>query len=573
MKALSTLSMVCLLVVTLPRVFAQAVSIETVTVGNPGNAPDTRYETPGYGAVGYTYKIGKYEVTAAQYTEFLNAVARTDAYGLYNPSMGSSRSGCKIERSGSPGSYTYSVAADRANRPVNYVSWGDAARFANWLHNGQPNSGAQDFATTEDGSYYLNGATSDAQLLAVTRKPSATWVIPSEDEWYKTAYHKNDGITGNYWDYPTGTNSVPSNVVTYPDSGNNANFFDMHSQTWCIGPPYYATPVGEFENSESPYGTFDQGGNVFEWNEAIRNGTQRGARGGVYGYTEHWMSAAMRTSYDPAIEVGDGLGFRLARLAAPPLTSPTITQHPAAASACPAGTAQFTVTATSGGTLTYQWQKNQANLSAGAHYSGVTTTTLIVSSADASDVAGYRCVVTNEMGSATSTEGALTLKTPTTITAQPAAQNVGRDGTASFTVVATGDGTPSYQWQKDAANLSDDSRIAGATTATLTISSVVQNDAGYYRCIVTAGCGNATSATARLRVIVPLSKATDFDGDSDVDLGDFLFFQMCFSGPNRPSPYPECDAADFDHDNDVDLADFLTFQACFNGPNKSPACP
>lgn len=52
-----------------------AVTIETVPVGNPGNQPDTRYATPGYGSVGYTYQMGKFEVTAGQYTEFLNAVA------------------------------------------------------------------------------------------------------------------------------------------------------------------------------------------------------------------------------------------------------------------------------------------------------------------------------------------------------------------------------------------------------------------------------------------------------------------------------------------------------------------
>ncbi len=257
--------------------------LQTVTVGNPGNIG----EMSGYGtglericgAVSYTYRMGKYEITAGQYTEFLNAVAATDTYGLYNASMWSDTFGCKIQRSGSPGSYTYSVASDWANRPVNFVSWGDAARFANWLHNGQP-TGSQDANTTEDGSYSLNGATTDAQLNAVTRKPNATWVIPSEDEWYKAAYHKNDGVTGNYWDYPTGTNNSPSNAVVNPDPGNNANYHPDGS--YSIGSPYYRTPVGEFENSESPYGTFDQGGNVCEWDESIINGSLRNLRGGAF---------------------------------------------------------------------------------------------------------------------------------------------------------------------------------------------------------------------------------------------------------------------------------------------------
>ncbi|MHC4066385.1 MAG: SUMF1/EgtB/PvdO family nonheme iron enzyme, partial [Planctomycetota bacterium] len=126
--------------------------IDTVTVGNPGNADDTHGD--GYGGVAYIYNIGKYEVTAGQYCEFLNAVADTDTYGLYNTDMWSDTYGCKIQRSGSSPNYTYSVAPDWADRPVNYVSWGDAARFANWLHNGQP-TGPQDLTTTEDGSYFL----------------------------------------------------------------------------------------------------------------------------------------------------------------------------------------------------------------------------------------------------------------------------------------------------------------------------------------------------------------------------------------------------------------------------------
>jgi len=284
---------------------AQAgVVIDTMPVCNPGNAPDTRYSTPGYGAVGYTYNTGKYEVTAGQYTEFLNKVAGTDTYGLYSGYMAG---GCDIQRSGSPGSYTYSVAADWANRPVNYVSWGDGARFANWLHNGQP-TGPQGLSTTEDGSYFLNGATSDEAFMAVTRKPNATWAIPTEDEWYKAAYHKNDGVTANYWDYPTATNSVPSNQLINPDPGNNANFY-QNGDT--IGSPYWRTEVGEFENSESPYGTFDQCGNVWEWNEAILYGSYRGVRGGGYEYDAYYLHASYRGNFGFPTNEDPRIGFRV----------------------------------------------------------------------------------------------------------------------------------------------------------------------------------------------------------------------------------------------------------------------
>ena len=77
---------------------AHALTLDTVTVGNPGNPDDAT----GYGGVATTYAIGKYEVTLNQYTEFLNAVADTDAFGLYNPNMGSVPYGLGIARANSP---------------------------------------------------------------------------------------------------------------------------------------------------------------------------------------------------------------------------------------------------------------------------------------------------------------------------------------------------------------------------------------------------------------------------------------------------------------------------------------
>jgi len=295
------------------------VIIDTVTVGNPGNPGElSGHGAGGYGpdricgAVDYTYNIGKFEITAGQYTEFLNAVADTDTYGLYNTSMWSATWGCKIQRSGSSGSYSYSVDPDWADRPVNHVSWGDAARFGNWIHNGQP-TGSQGLGTTEDGSYFLNGAMSDDDLLAVVREPDATWVIPSEDEWYKAAYDKNDGVTGHYWDYPTDTDDMPSNDLIDPDPGNNATFYDSG---YTIGTPYYRTEVGAHENSESPYGTFDQGGNVWEWNETMLYGSYRGLRAGSFYDLDDDLHAADRNYNIPTVEYGR-IGFRVAEVPEP----------------------------------------------------------------------------------------------------------------------------------------------------------------------------------------------------------------------------------------------------------------
>ena len=143
------------------------------------------------------------------------------------------------------------MADDWADRRVNYVSWGDAARFTNWLHNGQP-AGPQGSSTTEDGSYFLDGAMTNPELLAITREPDATWVIPSEDEWYKATYHRNNGATGDYFDYPTSNYDLPSNALIDPDPGNNATFNAHPEGGHTIGSPYYRTEVGAHEHFRKP---------------------------------------------------------------------------------------------------------------------------------------------------------------------------------------------------------------------------------------------------------------------------------------------------------------------------------
>ena len=143
--------------------------------------------------------------------------------------------GCGILRGGAEGDYSYVVPGDYADRPVNFVSFWDALRFTNWLHNGQSSG------DTETGAYTLDGYTGDDGLW-ITRNPEAIAWLPSDHEWYKAAYHKNDGATGNYWDYPTATDDTPSNEVVDPDPGNNANFYDLTNYT--VGPAIAELKLG-----------------------------------------------------------------------------------------------------------------------------------------------------------------------------------------------------------------------------------------------------------------------------------------------------------------------------------------
>ena len=182
------------------------------------------------------------------------------------------------------------------------------------MHNGQP-TGAQDLTTTENGSYYLNGATSDSALMAVSRTGDATYVIPTENEWYKAAYHdKSAGTGATYFDYPTGTNTTPSNVLGNPtDPGNNATFY---ASGYTIGSPYYRTEKGAHENSDSPYGTLDQGGNVWEWNETAVDSSSRGLRGGSFDNISGNLAASAR-GYGGPTGGSSGIGFRVANVPEP----------------------------------------------------------------------------------------------------------------------------------------------------------------------------------------------------------------------------------------------------------------
>ena len=297
-------------------------------LGNVGNANDPA--TGGlHGGVGYAYNIRKTEVTVGEYTEFLNAVADTDTHALYNTAMATDLNVAGISRDGVSGSYSYGVIGS-PDKPVTYVSWGDAARFSNWLHNNQP-TGQQDPTTTERGAYTLDGAVTTAALNGVSRDADAQWVIPTENEWYKAAYHKNDGATGNYWDLATSTDAAPFSDQPpgsgAPTQSNTANFFKDDSSANGYDDGYavtgsnsfvnsqnYLTDVGAYTLSASPYGTFDQGGNVYEWNEALISGSSRGIRGGSWSNSAGFLPASdLNDGADPANEFKT-VGFRVASI-------------------------------------------------------------------------------------------------------------------------------------------------------------------------------------------------------------------------------------------------------------------
>jgi sulfatase modifying factor 1 len=304
---------------------AELVSIDTRVVGNAGNAADRT----GYGAVDYEYEIGTYMVTNAQYAAFLNIVDPSggNARALWNSNMASNPNGGITFNAGASEGEKFSIKSGYDNMPVVFVSWFDAARFTNWLHNGGTAG-----ASTETGAYTLNGAMSGI----IMANSGAIWWIPTEDEWYKAAYYDAslNGGAGGYHLYATQSSEIPNSRPPNDIDPNSANFVRFGPADGDgINDGGYAdhkpglpsgenllTDVGAYSLADSYYGTFDQDGNAWEWNDAVilANSTlTRGIRGGAFETHEVYLASTLSWRASSATAESRSIGFRVATIPEP----------------------------------------------------------------------------------------------------------------------------------------------------------------------------------------------------------------------------------------------------------------
>lgn len=204
------------------------------------------------------------------------------------------------------------------------------------------------------------------------------------------------------------------------------------------------------------------------------------------------------------------VGSGAAQLNVAPLTTPpSITTQPLSLTIPPGNTATFTVVATGASPLSYQWRKN------GTAISGATLASLSIRSVSASDIGAYTVVVTNAIGTATSSAANLAVDSGVVapaIVSQPVAQVANVGGKVTFTVVATGTAPLSYQWLKDGV------AISGATSATLDLTNVQGTDSGAYSVRISSSAGTVTSNAATLTV--PAARLANVSVRSGAGVGD-----------------------------------------------------
>ena len=302
----------------IPNLQAALITIDWVTVGDPGNTADNT----SYGAVADSFRIMKFEFQNSQYAAFLNAVdpTGTNPNAVYNANMGSNARGGISFTSGAASGSKYAIRTNMGDKPVNYVSWFAAARVANWLQNGQGSG------STETGAYTLNGATTGN---AVAVNLGALYFLPTEDQWYKAAYYKGGSTNAGYWDYATQSDTAPTAVTAgstgIGSAGNTGNFANFNKGADWNGQDGNVTTVGS-NGGASAYGAFDMSGNMDEWNDLdglppSGEESLRGVRGGAWGSGASDLSSSGRLTFGPTFQPNT-IGFRLASTDAAPIPEP-----------------------------------------------------------------------------------------------------------------------------------------------------------------------------------------------------------------------------------------------------------
>jgi formylglycine-generating enzyme required for sulfatase activity len=247
------------------------INMAFVNVDNAGNPADPATGSL-YGAVGYDYRIGTYDVTAAQWATVKAA----------DPNVGGAQA---PHWSGS--------------QPAGGMTWNGAAEFCNWLTTGNALHG---YYSISGGFATPNALSHDAYAALY----GTTYFIPTENEWYKAAFYSGSGST--YYTYAEGSNSVPTPVISGTAPGT--------AVYWSNGVEPTAPAAVDQAGGLSPYGAMGMDGNVDQWTETAI-GSDRVLRGGDWGADSSDLASSARDTDWENWSWNYSIGFRVAEVPEP----------------------------------------------------------------------------------------------------------------------------------------------------------------------------------------------------------------------------------------------------------------
>ncbi len=463
-------------------------SIITAEISNPGNGDDRgagggSHSAP-YGGVDYIYHISVTEVPQ-------DWIAKATRLGMTNVTAG----------------------AWSGNQPAANMTWYEAAAFVNWLNMSKGHQPAYDLTYNNGWSMRLWSSAEAWQAGGqnLYRHKNAHFFLPSEDEWYKAAFHKNDGVTANYWDYATGSNIAPVAVVSGTEAGTV-----VYNQETSFGPAVVDTAGGL-----SPYGTRAQTGNIGEMKESAFDGGNnfptepRVRSGGRWNLDVSQLNSSFRVQHDLPTSIV-GIGFRVASLPeAAGFDQLTITKPPEDVQGVVGSTTGFFVVAAGPLPITYQWRFNGGNLA------GKTNQFLRLTGVNSAMEGAYSVVVSDATGSIVSDPTTLQVVVIPVFVQAPLSQSVVAGGSVAFSAALSGASTAPfiYQWRKGA-SFATSTLVAnvesGERSAFLTLTNVQPADADTYRLyLANAAVPTLTSTSPNQTWTLTVLPDTDGDGMPD----------------------------------------------------------
>ena len=298
-----------------------------VTIGAVGNVaysggPFDRLA--GRGSVDYQYRMSRLEITSAQWLEFVNTFeALGDPYNF----SGVISSGIVQDFSwGGPG-VRYMLRPDIPNVervPVLGLTWLNAARYTNWLHNDKaPTLEALETGAYDTSTWGFQGPFNSRRTDEATHLPGARFWIPTLDEWMKAAHYDTNRFgagQGGWWDYPNGTNDPL--VAGLPGIGQTSAGLVLPpiEDPNYLHDPQRFIPLGAYADVQSPWGLWDVSGGSLEWVEdwhspefpssRILTGAPLGAP--PFGSSEYDLIYSITSSFPGSSGPSLAGGFRIA---------------------------------------------------------------------------------------------------------------------------------------------------------------------------------------------------------------------------------------------------------------------